>query len=71
MDSGLHMKYFVLKPKGDDAYARASRMAMSVFAKKIKEDNPKLANDLENWVTEAALDTHWPIGKNGKNDRIR
>lgn len=26
------MKYFVLKPKGDDAYAEASRMAMRTFA---------------------------------------
>ncbi len=28
MMDGLLMKYFVLKPKGGDVYAKASRMAM-------------------------------------------
>lgn len=29
---GLKMKYFVLKPAGDDAYAKASRAAMNRYA---------------------------------------
>lgn len=29
---GLMMKYFVLKPRGNDAYAAASRAAMHAYA---------------------------------------
>jgi len=47
--SGLNMKYFVLKPKGTDAYAKASRAAMNQFSKMIREENPELANDLLDW----------------------
>lgn len=48
--SGLQMKYFVLKPTGEDAYARASRMAMIAYARSIKEENKELYQELIDWV---------------------
>lgn len=47
---GLEMKYFVLKPKGNDAYARASRAAMRAYARAIHEENSALSHDLQAWV---------------------
>jgi len=47
---GLIMKYFVLKPKGNDGYAKASRHAMSEYAKWIEYKNPTLAAQLRDWV---------------------
>lgn len=47
---GLMMKYFVLKPNGNDAYARASRMAMRTYAHFIENENPELARDLMDWA---------------------
>jgi hypothetical protein len=48
--SGIMMKYFVLKPAGDDAYASASRAAMRAYAKHIKDINPDLCRDLTEWA---------------------
>lgn len=50
--NGLQMKYFVLKPRGDDAYAKASRAAMTAYAKAIEDENPILAQELKIWVTK-------------------
>ncbi len=47
---GLIMKYFVLKPKGNDIHAQASRMAMKRYAYYIQNDNPKFAAELIEWV---------------------
>lgn len=47
---GLEMKYFVLKPGGDDQYAIASRAAMKVYADTISSENPELAEDLLQWA---------------------
>jgi len=47
---GLMMKYFVLKPKGNNPYARASRMAMRVYADHIRSTNPELCYNLNEWV---------------------
>jgi hypothetical protein len=47
---GIMMKYFVLKPAGDDAYASASRIAMLAYAKHIKDTNPDLCRDLTEWA---------------------
>lgn len=47
---GLEMKYFVLKPKGTDIFAKASRKAMRAYAMMIVNDNYQLANDLRNWA---------------------
>lgn len=46
----LVMKYFVLKPKGGDEQARASRAAMLAYAEKIKEHDQELAQQLREWV---------------------
>jgi hypothetical protein len=50
--SGIMMKYFVLKPAGDDAYASASRIAMRAYAKHIKDINPELCRDLTEWADQ-------------------
>lgn len=47
----LFMKYFVLKPAGDDHYAIASRRAMQTYARWIGEHgNPDLASQLNAWA---------------------
>lgn len=48
--NGLQMKYFVLKPHGDDAYAKASRAAMRAYANHIAEENKLLCDDLREWA---------------------
>lgn len=48
----LYMKYFVLKPRGTDAYAEASRRAMAIYADSIMEENRSLSLDLIKWVQE-------------------
>ena len=47
---GLVMKYFILKPKGADSYAIASRAAMRSYAYSINSTNRKLADDLFDWA---------------------
>lgn len=55
--SGLMMKYFVLKPAGDDVYARASRAAMMAYAQAIREENADLGKKLMDWVsTESSFE---------------
>ena len=48
---GITLKYFVLKPKGNDKYAFASRQAMLIYSELIKEVNPVLAKNLKEWST--------------------
>lgn len=48
--SGLEIKYFTLKPKGNDPYAKASRKAMRAYALGIESENPELAEDLRQWA---------------------
>jgi hypothetical protein len=50
--SGLLMKYFVLKPNGDDAYARAARAAMREYAKHIVTENLQLSDELWQWAQD-------------------
>lgn len=52
---GLKMKYFVLKPKGNNKYAAASRYAMKAYAKKIIDSDPELAEELVNWANKETL----------------
>ena len=52
---GLQMKYFVLKPKGDDIYAQASRRAMFAYAKTIIEENRVFARNVWDWATDEAI----------------
>jgi hypothetical protein len=44
------MKYWVCKPGGNDAFAKASRAAMSTFATAIVVDDPELAGALREWI---------------------
>jgi len=48
--TGLQMKYFVLKPKGETKYHNASRLAMTAYADAIEDENPELAKELRDWV---------------------
>lgn len=52
MSDGLTRKYFVLKPRGDDAYAAASRTAMRAYARGIGKVNRELASDLLGWADQ-------------------
>ena len=52
--NGLVMKYFVLKPKGNDQYAKASRAAMRQYARIIREENEELFRELFAWADKEA-----------------
>lgn len=54
--SGLLMKYFVLKPKGDDIYAAASRKAMRAYALHIREANLRFSEELRAWADDEQAD---------------
>ena len=58
---GLEMKYFVLKPKGIDPYAEASRKAMYVYADEIMDDNRDLALDLIKWAGDEERNANQPL----------
>lgn len=57
--NGLEMKYFVLKPGGNDMYAAASRAALLAYADAVEAINIPLAQDLRNWVDRIELDHRW------------
>ena len=50
--TGLVMKYFVLKPKGTDQYAKASRAAMRQYARLIRQENQELHDELMKWADD-------------------
>ena len=54
-DTGLQMKYFVLKPKGNTRYAKASRAAMFRYSSFIRSENPKLADDIFSWAEHESI----------------
>ena len=56
------MKYFVLKPEGNDIYAEASRKAMRSYALHIGNENLKFAEELRNWADD---ETKRVINKTG------
>ncbi len=56
----LQMKYFVLKPDGCDAYAKASQEAMRAYADEIEDENPELSKDLIAWVDSIEEKYHIP-----------
>jgi hypothetical protein len=59
MMSGLIMKYFVLKPRGSDPYAKASRGAMRSYAAAIHATDPEMADALYAWAdSEAKAGAH-------------
>ena len=49
-NEGLLMKYFVLKPSGNNIYAKASREAMRKYAEAILPVNQTFADNLKEWV---------------------
>ena len=56
---GIEMKYFVLKPKGNNDWAAAARKAMRAYAKHIESIDPDLAESLFLWArneSNAALE---------------
>jgi hypothetical protein len=55
---GLLMKYFVLKPKGNDIFAKASRMAMRKYAEVIKDENPQFSAELREWADQANAEAY-------------
>lgn len=59
---GLTMKYFVLKPKGNNLYAMASRDALRAYARRLhlSEEDETLAFELERW---AARENEFHLGK--------
>lgn len=48
----LKMKYFVLKPKGNDVYAQASRKALRAYADFIVKYDSELADSLYKWARD-------------------
>jgi len=67
--TGLVMKYFVLKPEGNDAYAAASRAAMFRYATMIRAENNELASELEEWASHENAKTH--VANSEKADNAR
>lgn len=63
MADGLKMKYFVLKPEGDDVHAKASRAAMRRYAQIMEEANPTLAAEVRDWADQLHAE-HWARTKN-------
>ena len=58
MNSGLEMRYFVLKPRAkklDDPYAAASQSAMFTYADNIEDHNNQLAEELRTWAAEECI----------------
>lgn len=55
---GLLMKYFVLKPRGHDTHAAASRKAMRAYATHIAAENPALAAELREWADREGAEAH-------------
>ena len=47
---GLEMKYFVLKPRGTDQHAKASRAAIRQYAKLIRDEDEVLYMSLMEWA---------------------
>lgn len=59
----LMMKYFVLKPRGKDKFAAASRRAMLAYANWIEahaetDEEKAMAKQMIDWVEVEWLDAH-------------
>lgn len=51
----LTMKYFVLKPRGCDNHAAASRAAMRAYAEALLGADPKLSRELREWADRESV----------------
>jgi hypothetical protein len=58
--SELLMKYFVLKPRGTDLFARASRAAMFRYAKEIMEQEPIFSKQVWDWAAKEMAEAQCP-----------
>ena len=47
---GLLLKYFVLRPAGNDRHAIASRAAMRTYAHSMHGHNNELSKDIKEWA---------------------
>lgn len=54
-EARLMMKYFVLKPWGNDIMAKASREAMLVYAHNIYPEHPEFAKEIRDLVKDAEI----------------
>lgn len=52
MVRNLFPKYFALKPSTDEA----ARVAMRVYADTIREADPDLAKEIDEWLADIALE---------------
>ena len=55
MADGLLMKYFVLRPFGNDRHAIASRAAMRTYAQSMHGHNNQLSKDIKEWAEREAF----------------
>ncbi len=70
----LKMKYFVLKPGSKypgDIYAKASRMAMHVYASWIFKDDPEMSKDIAEWARNEEIKDIELGEKNDKDSNIQ
>jgi hypothetical protein len=60
------MKYFVLKPRGTDIFARASRNALRTYASTLyAEKNRHFANQIRAWVEQEELNAENEMSEEG------
>ena len=58
----LELKYFVLKPTSSDPrHACASRQALLAYADSIREYDPTLADDLQEWERRAYMQSMYKM----------
>ena len=55
-DKGFKVKYFVLKPKGTDQFAKASRAAMRTFAQSMHGHDNELSDYVKAWAESETPD---------------
>ena len=55
-ETGFLIKYFVLKPKGKDQFAIASRAAMRTFAQSMHGHDNELADYVKAWAESETPD---------------
>ena len=61
----LEMKYFVLKPRGKDVYAIASRNAMMAYASTLEEEDPTFGKELRAWARDESTKVLKELGIKG------
>lgn len=67
----LLMKYFVLKPVGNDIFAAASRSAMLRYASIIDKDHPNFAKDIRHWAAVEEVNAKIKTAERETNDQSK